>query len=190
MVKRIILLSGPIASGKSTLAKALVSHYALEIIQTRELLSERLARSGRLDRLDLQAEGDQLDLRTRGQWVRDELECCLQEMPRSASIIVDSVRKQSQINAIRETYGSIVWHIHLTAPVAILAKRYIDRARETCSRELHRQYEDVRINETEQLVDQLQESADLVIDSSLFGLEEILDLVASKRRMLADEYTK
>ena len=183
MPNRVILLSGPIASGKTSLAKALGNKYGMNIIQTRELLSDRLARSGQLDRLILQAEGDQLDIRTRGRWVRDELEHRLQELPYDVSVLVDSVRRQSQVEAIRESYSSIVWHIHLTAPLAILTKRYIDRARAARSPELRLPHEDVRRNETEQLVDQLQESADLVIDTSLFSLEEILVRVAAELRL-------
>ena len=159
------------------------------IIQTSDLLRSRLVRSGVHDRLDLQAEGDQLDLRTQGQWVRDELVRCLQELPIGASIIVDSVRKLSQIEAIRETYGSDVWHVHLTAPLVILEKRYIDRARENCSRELHL-YEDVRKNETEQLVDRLQESADLVIDTTILSIEESLECISSKLQFRVDEHQK
>ena len=172
MAKRIILLSGPIASGKSTLARALSNRCNVLVIQTRELLSERLARSGELDRLGLQAEGDMLDMRTDGKWVRYELERRLRDTPEDATILVDSVRRINQIDAIREAYGSIVSHIHLTAPLEVLALRYLSRADGVNARKALK-YEDVRSNQTERLVERLQEAADLVIDTSRCSDEDV-----------------
>ena len=73
MFNRIILLSGPISSGKSTLAKGLADRYNMSVFKTSELLQEKVRSDLRKDRKILQAQGERLDRRTRGRWVLEEL---------------------------------------------------------------------------------------------------------------------
>ena len=124
MVEQIILLSGPVASSKSTLSRGLSDRFGIIAINTRVLLRGRLTRNDEPDRRDLQAAGDELDERTDGRWVRDELESRLRRIPEESTVLVDSTRRLNQINAIREKYGPIVAHIHLTAPL-VLQRRII-----------------------------------------------------------------
>ena len=173
MVKRIILISGPVSSGKSTLSQGLSDRFNMVPIKTRDLLVERLSSHRASQRRNLQAEGDRLDRRTSGRWVLEELNRRLRENAENVTVIVDAVRILSQIDAIREAYGSIVTHIHLTAPLEVLAVRYDTTKADTLT------YDEVRKNRTERRIDDLQDSADIVIDTNRCNEEDVLVRAAS-----------
>lgn len=168
MVRRIILISGPISSGKTTLSRGLADRFKMLPIKTRDLLVERLGEGRPTQRKDLQAEGDRLDRRTSGQWVLEELNRRLRQTDEDATVLVDAVRILAQIDAIREAYGSIVTHIHLTAPQEVLAKRYNETKSDTLG------YEEVSRNRTERRIDMLQDPADVVIDTNRCNEEDVL----------------
>src|SRR5207248_10537346 len=54
----------------------------------------------------------------------------LRNSPEANLIVVDAVRIKSQVDAIREAFGSRVLHVHLTAPTDVLARRYQRRSDE------------------------------------------------------------
>jgi len=68
MLERVILLSGPISSGKSTLANGLDEQHGMLVFKTKEVLARNVDHALEHDRLALQAEGDRLDKKTRGKW--------------------------------------------------------------------------------------------------------------------------
>ena len=175
MVSRIILVSGPISSGKSTLANALSKRFNMTIIKTRDLIASRSRRRQLQGRPAFQEEGDRLDRTTRGRWVLEGLTTALRDHPDSESVIVDSVRIPQQIEAIRRGYGSIVVHVHVSAPRDVLGERYLER-RATGDPET---YEEVRANETERQVDALATTADIVMDTNLCTREDVLVRTAS-----------
>ena len=175
MIQRLILISGPVSSGKSTLSHDLADRFGFAVYRTREWLGRRLREESR-DRANLQQEGDRLDVRTRGRWVLEEL---TKELPSQANevVILDSVRTRDQIEALRGAFGPIVTHIHVTAPLEILQKRY-DQRRKRERRDLA-EYEQVRQNQTEQRVDSLRDVADVVIDTNRCTNEDVLVRAAS-----------
>ncbi len=65
MERNIILLSGAISSGKSTLVRQLSDRYQLPIIRTRDTLVAK-SKIANPDRIELQKIGDQLDKTTNG----------------------------------------------------------------------------------------------------------------------------
>ena len=135
------------------------------VVKSRELLEARLGSDGEAGRLAMQAEGDRLDRTTSGKWVRDELVRRLRDEGDDAVVVVDAVRKLNQVNAIRDSYGHIVTHIHLTAPVSVLEARYAARG-QRAGEEVPPSYDKVRSNRTEERVETLQRSADVVIDTN------------------------
>ena len=179
MDRRIILLSGPVASGKTTLAHNLAEQFGMNVLRTRDLLTSALENSGRPDRADLQLEGERLDRETGGMWVLHSLARELRNRHARESIIVDSVRIQKQIDAIRAAYGRNVTHIHMTAPYQVLQERYEDRQKgSTVADPLT--YAAVHSNETESVVDELRDAADVVVDSNRCTERDVLVRVASR----------
>ena len=174
MIKRIILISGPISSGKTSLSNELASQFHMTVLKTRDLLDERLRSSGRTGRASLQAEGDRLDRRTQGIWLLEELQRRLHATSQDLTVVIDSVRIAAQIDAIREAYGAIITHIHLTAPPEVLATRYATRREDTLS------YDEARRNRTERNVHRLAEIADIVIDTNRCTHQDVVVRAASQ----------
>ena len=182
MDRRIILLSGPVASGKSMLARRLSGQFDMRLMRTSDWLRARVAESDQAGRATLQSLGDHLDRQTQGRWILDNLSIALSDTDTSASIVVDSVKIQGQIDAIRDTYGPIVTHIHMTAPLDVLTARYDGRQRFSNNSD-SLSYDDVRSNSTERLVDGLGDIADIVIDSNRCTEEDVLVRVACHLRL-------
>ena len=183
---RIILLSGPIASGKSMLASRLSGRFNMKLLKTSDLLRAKMTGSEQPGRVALQDKGDELDRLTQGTWVLDGLSRMLGSESAGTSVIVDSVKIQEQIDAIRDSYGSLVTHIQLTAPVDVLTARYNSREGFSAHAEFI-SYQDIRSNETENLVDALGEVADVVIDSNRCTEEDVLIRIASHLRLYGEE---
>ena len=185
MAKRIIVLSGPVASGKTTLGDTLVERYGFELQKTRDLI--QVLQKTRLERTALQRGGDTLDRKTKGRWVADALGRKLLDLPTNATIVVDSVRIQAQVAAIRRAFGRHVTHVHLTAPHRELAHRY--RRRKPHLRELS-SYEEVCANDTERNVDNLKEIADVVVDTHRSTAEQVLVRVAASLGLYGRSYDR
>ena len=175
MARQIVLLSGPVASGKSTLVTKLADTFEAHVVKTRDLMASRLRV---INRATLQRRGDRLDRETNGRWVLDGLERRLRDLPHSSLVIVDAVRKAYQIEAIREAYGANVTHIHLTAPLEVLASRHAQRQNAG-----EPDYATVRRNRTERSVETLSAFADIVIDTNRCTEEDVLTRAASHLKL-------
>ena len=156
----VIALSGPIASGKSALADEFIKRFQAHRLSTREILLRRGASN---DRGDLMAQGNRLDQETDGGWVRDgavQAATSLARLPRV--LLIDAVRKKSQIRHLRDQFGINFVHAHVTAPDTVLEHRYVQRA---SAGDLTRSYAEVQVDETERAVRELAALADIVLDS-------------------------
>lgn len=176
MARQIILLSGPVAAGKSTLSATLAERFGVSPLRTQDLIRARTG--AELDRSALQQAGETLDRTTEGTWIARELTRALtqspaagDEVPDGARVLVDSVRTAAQIEAIRQAFGHRVVHVHLTAPESALAKRYASR--ETAMHELP-SYAELREDPTEAAVDELRRTADIVIDTLLSTADDVV----------------
>lgn len=174
MAQRIILLSGAVASGKTTLGDTLVSRYSIQRLKTRQLI--HAAVGGAVERERLQQAGESLDRETGGKWVAAALESFVKDMPAAAVVLVDAVRIEPQIKAIRDAFGPSVIHVHLTAPRDVLSGRYQNRKGEV--QEL-KSYDAVRMSATEAQIDALAPIADIVIDTNRNTPEDVVVRVAS-----------
>jgi adenylosuccinate synthase len=191
--KQIVLISGSISSGKTTLSNLLRSRFQqIEVLKTREVISD-LARkkTGRelpAERKALQDFGDKLDRETNGQWVRDALQHLLVRLGPSeahAIVLVDAVRIPEQIRAIRKAYGFSVLHIHLKTPSDVLSRRY--RHRRSSLKELG-SFSDAQKNATEARVQNLEDAADVVIDTKLCRQEDVLAKAATYLGLYASHH--
>src|SRR5579859_2236112 len=163
MLRRLIVLSGPIASGKSMLARQLVEKHGALCFRTKEWILQRRPKADPT-RLGLQKAGEALDHATRGQWVVESLARELQSgtiRPGDGVVVVDSVRIPEQVEGVRKAYGGIVVHIHLTASDDELRRRY--NKRDGAKKEPA--YEVVKGNSTEKKIERLAQIADAVINS-------------------------
>ena len=129
------MLSGPVASGKSTLSVNLINKYGAVPIKTRDLILER-APNTRQERAALQRAGDALDKVDGGAWVQEALARIVEREREKVGntervFVVDSVRIPGQIDGIRKAFPAYVHHIHLTADANELAARYIARSSKT-----------------------------------------------------------
>lgn len=158
----IVVLSGRIAVGKSTLARGLTSRYGGRVFRTNELIQQLTGSSD--SRRDLQQLGKRLEIATGGRWVADALVREMSNVGISDLVVVDAVRRRTQLEPIRAEYGPIVRHVHLTADNDILAARYVERR--TLRPGDADNYGQVFRDEIERQVDALASVADVVIDNS------------------------
>jgi len=96
MAKQIVLLSGRIGTGKSTLSSELERRFGTTTIKTNALIAKR---AGNIvaERRAMQHYGDKLDKSTKGTWLVEDLARELARLPEDAVVVVDSVRILRQI---------------------------------------------------------------------------------------------
>lgn len=169
---RVVVLSGQIHSGKTTLARGLEARLGMSTFKTKEALERRLARSGIGNRKLFQAEGRRLDRATGGSWVMQELHRRLRESPVEGGVVVDCARIAGQVQAIRAAFGARVVHIHLTAPPRVLAARHPRRSRKATDSGIS--YIQAKNDPTERQVESLADLADAVIDTDRCTVEDVL----------------
>lgn len=166
---RIIALTGPIASGKTTLAVELASRYGLGIFKTREYLKEHGASDSRVE---LQDRGEDLDTTVGGVWVVEGIRKNFGD--ENPVIVVDAVRTLEQLNALCAAYPTTL--VYLTANADTLHDRWVKRNK-TMKEALD--YVDAKANRTEQGVTDLISNADIVIDTGIEGKQEYIRRIAS-----------
>ncbi|MFE7408697.1 adenylosuccinate synthetase [Isoptericola sp. NPDC057559] len=171
----VVALSGPIASGKTTIARRLAGRWDGELVSTREELA-RLAKAAGVelrDRAEFQAFGDRLDLETKGEWVTSAVESAAAASPRL--LVVDAVRIEPQVAALRERFGRRLVHVHLeTSDMEVLAERYRDRREHGGPIQEFQTYEEVARNQTEANIGSLGEHADVVLDTLRNTIDDLI----------------
>ena len=176
-MNKIVLISGHVSAGKTTLADHLVSRFNVVCVRTRDVL-KRIDPAISQNREEMQNFGEWLDKKTKGEWVRDGLKEAINTNSHEPVFVVDAVRIPSQIAAIRRAYGSrMISHIHLTAQSAELKKRYV-RRRQRVFREFA-SYSDLLKNKTEADVDELRHLADVVIETDRCTVDDVIIRAAS-----------
>lgn len=186
MARLIVLLSGHVSSGKSTLCNLLVERFNVTAFRTKDLIRQ-IAGSIEAERGVMQVYGEKLDRQTQGNWVCDGVSRFLKDLPDDAVVVVDAVRIPRQVDAIRRAYGPRVFHIHVDAPVEVLTKRY-SRRRGTFKE--FKSYDEVLANRTEQRVGRLATVADVVIDTGQCTKGDVLIRAASHMGFYGREYLR
>ncbi len=189
MAKQIVLLSGHVCAGKSTLARKLSERCGFQHVKTWSFIQAR-GDNLKLERTALQDFGEKLDLRTGGAWVRDDLQKIERAAPVGALLIVDSVRHPGQIEWLRKAYGRRIIHVHLTANSRELERRYNTRLKKRTDITELASYKVVLQNKTEANVESLGHMADIVISSDRCNEEDIVTRVASHLGWYGKEYLR
>ncbi len=174
----IVALSGPVCSGKSTLARLLVEKEGAIKVKTNELLRE-IKPNLKPTRLSLQKLGDQLDKQTNGKWVSDGVVKTLDPIDKTSNqlIVIDAIRIEPQLQELRRAVNVQVVHIHLEANNDELALRYSKRDGDF---QEFADYKKVQQNRTEKHVQSLAEIADVVIETDRCTPNDILVRVTAR----------
>lgn len=197
MQRIVLVLSGAIAVGKSTLAGGLANSFGFFCIKTSSLLKSKTQYPKPVNRQDFQAVGEQLDTDTNGAWLAHDLKPYFfggiptgrtdglggQEYQLIDRLLVDAARTADQIAWIRKMCGNTVVHVHLAAPIEKLNERFSDRAAPLDGTIGGRQqaiaeYLTIRSNATELNVNSLASIADVVIDTTNCTADDVLVRVA------------
>ena len=164
------MLSGPICSGKSTLAERLVDRYKATLCKTHELI-QTLKPKVPNERVALQKAGDALDRSTNGRWIQEALARRIDGQPAESVVVIDAVRITSQVDGVREAFPTRVYHIHLTASSDELARRYASRNSQVTEVS---SYDRARVNRTERNVEHLADIADIVVKTDQCTADDVL----------------
>lgn len=159
--QRIVAISGPVCSGKTTLGRGLESACGAQVLTTRILIADHLSRRPEeLSRAELQAAGDRLDREQDGAWVAEKVAALRGQV--HGPVVVDAIRNHAQLEALCGLADT--FHVHLRADIEILAARYEERISLSPQLEFP-SLADLRANPTEATVEELAVRANLVLDT-------------------------
>ena len=182
---KLVLLSGPICSGKSTLAKSLAEKFGFERLKTTRFVIGR-KRGGKTGRRALQLYGQKLDSMYGGMWLAEDVGQIVRSM--ESNVIVDSVRTKDQVEALRNAYGRKVVHVHLHAPLEVLTERYANKG-SIQTGEL-KSYAETQKNRTEKNVGKLGAISDISINTNRCSVEDVFERVASLLGLYGSPYVR
>lgn len=182
MARRIVVVSGPVAGGKSHLARGLADRFDGIRLSTREFLTPHLADGEAPTRAALQRIGAKLDADTDGRWVADRLSRQIYAAG-DRLVIIDAARIAGQIEGLRHAFGRDVRHVHVSASREACAERYEQRRQHAEIQEAAT-YDDVVADPTEAQVDTLADMADIAIDTDRVGAHDVIIRVAAQLGLL------
>lgn len=188
--KVILVLSGEICTGKSTLADRLEQVFGFKHCKTKEgllYLAEKKLNGKMPERGFLQKFGEQLDTTGGGNWVLEYFQhLYVKDFDKENFFVIDSARILKQIQHIRDAYSYFVYHIHLEASKESLEKRFYKRGeiKDLPEAEQKAKYKKYKQDATEQQVNSLRDEADLVIDTDKCNEEDVFIRIASFFRLL------
>jgi adenylosuccinate synthase len=163
MANVVVVLSGPVSAGKTTLATRLQDRFDAVHLKTSVLLETLAEGRVALERGAMQRFGARLDSQTSGKWVAENFVPHIAGLPSEEVVVIDSARITGQIDALRDALPRQVVHVHLTAPQDVLERRY--RNRPNTRFKERTSYAEVLANPTERRVPRLEDDADAVIDT-------------------------
>jgi adenylosuccinate synthase len=191
--KLIVILTGEISSGKTSIAHQLSEKFDFKVLKTHDALrsiskKKYKKKANEDERMFLQRVGESEDRETNGSWIVDFFQT---DINKSSRIAVDSLRIPEQIKAFRQSYGyQNVFQIYLEVSERELQKRYFKREGLKFD-DLNdiQAYNIYKSNKTEAAVKNLADEADLIIDSENFPLEDnVIRLVSFLRLLPSIEY--
>lgn len=175
-MERILLLSGAVGAGKSSIAQYLKVTYKFGSISSSRYLREQLKLECREPtRLNLQQFSDQLDKSTDYYWVVDHLITRISDSPNITYWLLDGVRKYRQVEHFKRRFPGQIKHVHLTAAESTLEYRFNNRDQPP----FESTYQDAISHPNEQAARSLIKVADLIVDTERSLIEEIGQRIAA-----------
>lgn len=173
-MKRLLLLSGPMASGKTSVSVNLQERYGFVPISSGSFLRQKLtAQNHPLDRHRLQELGDALDRDTDFSWLIDSVAIpAIQSQPEAENWLLDAARKPRQVELFRNRFLGAVRHVHILAPESVLLQRYAERGLDHLA-----QYHAAILHPNEQSARSLAGLADKILDTDKLNPSEITDQI-------------
>src|SRR5258708_31347710 len=107
MKARVIVLSGRVGAGKSTLAGLLREHIRAEVLKTKDLIA-KLSATKLGSRRTRQLAGQRLDKLTGGRWEVDAVNERILSEANLELLVVDAARIPEQVRLIRQSGWSLV----------------------------------------------------------------------------------
>jgi adenylosuccinate synthase len=194
--KVILVLSGEICTGKTTLANKLEHTFDFKHCKTKEGLSyiaDKKLNGKPTTRDFLQKLGEELDVENKGKWVLDYFQYLHgSTFSENKYYLIDSVRILDQIKHIREAYSYFVFHIHLKASGKSLENRFYQRGeiKELPKKDQETKYKNYKSDPTEAQVNSFEEDADLVIDTDKCNEDDVFIRVASFFKLLPSTHNE
>ena len=162
MKPTIVLLSGPLACGKSVVSMELSNRHGFSKISSSGYLKSNLGNQV-VSRENLQNLGDLLDEETDFSWVVNSVaKPQIKQGPEHKFWYVDAVRKARQIEHFKNELEH-TFHVHLHAPDSICEQRYSERER---ADDAFKSYRDAILHPNEVASRSLHQCCDLAIDIS------------------------
>lgn len=158
----VVLISGAIAAGKTTLVRNLGRMLPVEHVSTSGLISSMVSRELGRDELQEIGLGERLQ---GGDWIVDAVRQAARRAGTADVIVVDAVRTLEQVFDLRKAAGGEwrILHVHLKGEARQLAARY---EAGSGRREPGSSWGQVMRSATEAAVTELQAEADAVIDTT------------------------
>lgn len=173
-MRRLLLISGPMASGKTSVSAAFQELYGFFPISSGSFLRAQLAaRNEPFERLNLQELGDSLDRATDFSWLIESVAIpAIEAQPAVDNWLLDAVRKPKQVELFKRRFGNAVRHVHIVAPDSVLSQRYAARGISHLE-----DYQANVLHPNEQSARSLAGFADKVLDTEEYTPLEIADQI-------------
>lgn len=174
MKPRVVVLSGRVCAGKSTLAKQLQAKASATLVRSIDVISEQL-RASDSNRKLTHGTGQLFDRQSGGRWLADSLNRRLMNGERFDLLVVDAVRIPEQVHFLRQS-GWAVTHVHLDASEDALIKRHASSIGEGATTT----YAEFAKKWSERQVKDLAKLADVVIDTDRCNADDVFARVVAR----------
>jgi len=176
-----LLMSGPVAVGKTAVREALVSKHGFAYLKSSQYLRAEAERAGlSSERVVLQELGDRLDEETDYRWLIDSVALpAMKRAPDSSRWVVDAVRKRRQIEHFRASFADAVFHVHFTADESILVDRYKARQISQGAAGDSTPYESAIDHDNERSARSLHVVADMLVDLGKYSASAAAEAIVS-----------
>jgi hypothetical protein len=176
----VLLISGGIAVGKTTVAVGVALGGHGQLIRVREALAA-VAGVDEHDRQSLQREGADLDRRTNGRWLLRYLE----EQIEDDLVVIDALRTRRQTKPILDALPNSHL-VHLRAHEATRRSRYGTAAMNDPIK-ANLPFDAAVAHETERSADAIRDLADFVLETDDLTADETIRLILTRYELLGPD---